>query len=83
VAKLLEKFDEVLALDIVNSEKYLNEQSSANAEIPEEILQLVEERKKAKTEKNYELADKLRNEINEKGFAIKDGANGEVSITKI
>ena len=46
-AKLLEKFDEVLGLDIKNSEKYLEEQK--NIELPEEIEKLVEERKTGKT----------------------------------
>jgi len=44
--------------------------------IPEEIMNLVENREKARKEKNWEEADKLRDLIQEKGFAIKDTDDG-------
>ena len=40
--------------------------------IPEEIRALAEERLKAKNEKNWEKADKLREQIKGKGFAVDD-----------
>lgn len=76
IAKLIEKFDEVLGLDLENSEKYLNK----NVEIPEEIKKYAEERKEAKSNKDWAKADELRNLIQEKGYTIKDlpGNNFEI-----
>lgn len=45
-------------------------------EIPSSILKLIEERKKAKKEKKYELADEIRNKINEQGYEIEDTREG-------
>jgi cysteinyl-tRNA synthetase len=41
-------------------------------EIPTEITELANQRLQAKQEKNYVLADELRNHIHEKWFSIKD-----------
>ena len=75
---LLEKFDEVLGLDLKNSKKYLEKEIS----LPEEILNLVEKRNKAKQEKDYKLADEIRDELKEKGYIIKDSKDG-VKVEKI
>ncbi len=77
-AKLLEKFDEVLGLDIKKSKQYLQKE----IEVPQEINEMIEKRNKAKLEKNWEEADKIRDEIKEKGYIIKDTKNG-VEIEKI
>ncbi len=79
LADLILKFDQVLGLDLENSENYLNEK----LEVPQEILDLVEERKNAKANKDYAKADELRDLINSKGYSIKDSAGGEVQIEKI
>ncbi len=79
LADLILKFDQVLGLDLENSENYLNEK----LEVPQEILDLVEERKTAKANKDYAKADELRDLINSKGYSIKDSAGGEVQIEKI
>ena len=79
LADLLLKFDQVLGLDLENSENYLNEK----IDVPQEILDLVEERKNAKANKDYAKADELRDLINSKGYSIKDSAGGEVQIEKI
>ena len=75
-ADLLIEFDKVLGLDLINSEKYLEKQ--AKIEIPEEIQKLVEERKKAREEKNWKLSDEIRDELKEKGYMIKDTKDGMV-----
>ena len=74
LAKLLLKFDEVLGLQI--DKKVENEE-----EIPEEIIKLVEERKRARENKDWELSDKIRDIIKEKGYSIKDSKEG-VTIEK-
>ncbi len=73
-AKLLEKFDEVLGLDIKNSKKYLLEQEQI--ELPEEIKQLVEKRTLARQNKDWALSDKIRDELKEKGYNVKDSKDG-------
>lgn len=65
IAELLLKFDTVLGIKI-------DELEENKEEIPQEILELVEKRKQARKEKNWELSDKLRDEINQKGYNIKD-----------
>ena len=65
LAELLLKFDTVLGIKI-------DEIEENNEDIPEIVKELVEKRKQARQEKNWELSDKLRNEINEKGYNIKD-----------
>ncbi len=41
-------------------------------EIPSDIQTLAEQRRQAKTDKNWELADSLRKELEEKGWEMKD-----------
>jgi len=73
-ADLLIKFDEILGLDIKNSKKYIEENKLV--ELPEEIKELIEKRKKAREDKNWELSDKIRDELSEKGYIIKDTKDG-------
>ena len=68
IAKLLEKFDTVLGIKITEKK----EQET----IPEEILELVEQRKKARQEKNWAESDRLRDLISEKGYSVKDTKDG-------
>ena len=74
LSNLLDEFDKVLGLDLSNSEKYIKEQE--NIEVPEEVLELVEERKKAREEKNWPLSDELRDKIKDKGYIVKDTKEG-------
>ena len=69
LADLLLQFDEILGLKI-------NDNSTEKKQIPEEILKLAEERKKARDNKDWELSDKLRDIINSKGYNIKDMKEG-------
>ena len=80
IAELLLQFDRVLGLDLKNSEKYIENQK--NIDLPEEITELLEKRKKARDEKNWDLSDKLRDELNEKGYIVKDTKTG-MTIEKI
>ena len=69
IAKLLLEFDKVLGVKIDKEEK-------SSEEIPEEILKLVEQRKKAREEKNWEESDKIRDKISDIGYIVKDTKNG-------
>ena len=75
-AELLEKFDQVLGLDIKNSQRYLEKQS--NIEIPEEIKELIEKRKIARQEKNWKLSDEIRDILVKKGYQVEDSKEGMI-----
>ncbi len=76
-ADLLEKFDMALGLDLKNAKKYIKNKI-VNDEISQEVMDLVELRKQAKQNKNWEEADKIRNEILQKGYNIKDTSEGTI-----
>lgn len=71
LAELLLKFDTVLGLK-------LNEKKEERKQIPEEILDLVNQRQEAKQNRNWELADEIREEIIKKGYTIKDTKEGTI-----
>lgn len=79
-ADLLLEFDKVLGLDLANSQKYLDQQ--AKIDVPEDVLKLLEERKQARQNKNWELSDNLRDKIKEFGYAVKDTKDG-MTVEKI
>ena len=66
-ANLLKKFDIVLGLKIDEEEK---------VDLPEEILELVEQRKKAREQKDWGKSDELRDLISNKGYIVKDSKEG-------
>jgi cysteinyl-tRNA synthetase len=63
----IKKMDDVFGLKLLEKEKI---------EIPYEIKKLLDEREKARSEKNWKKADELRNKINKLGFIINDKPNG-------
>ena len=75
LADLLLKFDQVLGIKI-------KEMPKSKIEIPIEIQELIEERKRAREEKNWELSDKIRDIIKEKGYIIKDSKEG-MTVEKV
>lgn len=66
-AQLLKKFDKVLGLNIDKEEEF---------EIPEEIMQIIEERKQARIEKNWNKSDELRDKLISLGYNVKDTSDG-------
>ena len=74
IADMLLDFDRVLGLEIGKLEQ--------GEELPKEILELVEKRKKAREEKDWKLSDNLRDEIIKLGYNIKDTKDG-MEISKI
>lgn len=74
IAELLLKFDTVLGIQIDKAEK--------KVEIPEEILELIEKRKQARSEKNWQESDRIRDEIHQKGYVVKDTKDG-MEISKM
>ena len=75
VADLLLKFDTVLGLKIDK------EPEQEKVEIPQDVLDLMEQRKQARQEKNWTESDRLRDLIKEKGYEVKDTKDG-MSLSK-
>ena len=76
LAELLKEFDQVLGLKI---EEPMNEEKE---HISEEVLNLVEQRKQARQDKNWAKSDELRDKIQELGYQVKDTKDG-MQIEKI
>lgn len=68
----LEKIDKVLGLlDFIE------------AEIPEDVINVAEERKAARESKNWAKSDELRDKIAEMGFSILDNKDGSYKIKEL
>ncbi len=78
---LIEDFDSVLKINLVASAK---KQAAGNTgdDLPEEIKALAEQRKAARKEKNFALADELRDKIVALGYSVEETRQGTV-IKKI
>ena len=77
-ADLLAKFDSVLGIKI----KEPMQKKEQEIEIPQEILELVEQRKEAREKKDWEKSDQIRDFLQSKGYQIKDTKEG-IEIKKI
>ncbi|MBQ9699006.1 MAG: cysteine--tRNA ligase [Lachnospiraceae bacterium] len=85
---LVASYDEVLGLDLLKAAENLANMSKNDGSVAEKsgiapeleqfILAKIDERKVAKQEKNFARADEIRNELLEKGVAIKDTREGVV-----
>ena len=70
---LTKKFDEVLGLNLC-----VKEELKIDFELEEYIKSKIEERNIAKKNKDYSLADQIRDELKEKGIMIKDTREGTI-----
>ena len=68
---LIEKFDEVLSLDLT-----VVEEKTVDSELEKEILAKIEERKEAKKNKDFAKADSIRDELLAKGVKLIDTREG-------
>lgn len=77
---LLNDFDRVLSLDLVEGAKKLSQKDESDAGEKDELTLYVEEqislRAAAKKEKNFAEADRIRNELLEKGIKLLDTREG-------
>lgn len=69
---LIESFDQVLSLNLTKQENLEEELDTSYIE------QKIQERNEAKKVKNYELADQIREELENKGILLKDTREGTV-----
>ena len=71
-AELLRKFDQVLGVKIDEKEEI---------ELPKEIEDIIEERKQARADKDWNKSDELRDKLFDLGYVVKDTKNGmEVTL---
>ncbi len=78
---LIADFDTVLGLDLLKKADEINNNASeadecADSEFVQYIKAKIEERKAAKKERNFALADAIRNELLEKGVTLVDTREG-------
>lgn len=69
---LIEDFDKVLSLNLISEELEIDEETKKYIE------EMILKRKEAKINKNFELADEIRNELLNKGIIIKDTREGTI-----
>lgn len=74
-AALISEFDKVLSLNLIKNAEKLNAEPETE-ELPQEILDLAEQRKAARNEKNFALADELRDKITALGYAVEETRQG-------
>ena len=66
-------FDSVLSLNLLKDDI-----QKIDDELTKYINEKIEERNKAKQNKNYELSDSIRNELLQKGIILKDTREGTI-----
>lgn len=71
IYELLKEFDKVLSIDI---DRNVEEET---LELPSDISEILEERKIARENKDFEKSDKLRDLLKEKGYIVKDSKDGQ------
>ena len=69
--ELIKSFDTVFSLDLLKEDK-----KTIDIEFEKYVLEKIEERRIAKENKNYALADEIRKELEEKNIIIKDTREG-------
>ena len=74
IYNLILKFDKVLSLDL---NKKQEDKKIKEENLPEEILEILDKRKKARESKDYALSDMLRDELKHKGYIVKDSKEGQ------
>jgi len=69
-------FDKVLGLNIINQILYTKP-------LPQEIKELIQQRKEVRGEKNFKESDRLRAEIEEQGYIVEDTKGRAESSEKV
>ena len=72
------KMDAVFGLDLEKGYVPMEEDN----DIPQELIDKLEQRAQARKEKNWALSDQLRDEINQAGYDIKDSPDGSTLVKR-
>ncbi|MDE6595090.1 MAG: cysteine--tRNA ligase [Oscillospiraceae bacterium] len=78
---LIKDFDKVLSIGLIEAAGKVSAKSEDEEVLPEEVAALAEQRKAARKEKNFALADELRDKITALGYVITETREG-TKITK-
>ncbi len=70
---IINDYDKVLSLDLLREEN-----NDIDQNLEKYINEMIEKRNQAKQDKNYELSDKIRDELKTKGILIKDTREGTI-----
>ena len=71
--KIIEDIDKVLSLDLLK-----NEDNIIDKELEIYINEMISKRNEAKKNKDYDMADEIRNELLDKGIVLKDTREGTI-----
>ncbi len=74
---LVNDFNKILGLELDKIE------ADRTEDVPEEIIALANKRKEAKANKDFKLADELRQKIKELGYELLDKKGGEFDVNKL
>ncbi|MCR5541495.1 MAG: cysteine--tRNA ligase [Ruminococcus sp.] len=77
----IEDIDKVLCVGLIAAAKKQNEKNSG-ADIPAEVMALVEERQAARKAKDFAKADEIRDKITALGYEVKETRQG-TTVTKL
>lgn len=72
---IIKEFDKVLSLDLLNKKE---ETVTVDTELETYINEMINKRNEAKKNKDFALADSIREELKEKGILIKDTREGTI-----
>lgn len=75
------QMDEILGLNLKGEIEDLEQELNLKQSAPDHVKELAEQRALAKQQKDYALSDKLRDELKQLGYSIKDTKDG-YEITK-
>ena len=73
---LIADFDQVLGLDLLNSQKGYTLKGVTFSELPDDVKKLVETRETARKNQDWKLSDELRDKILKAGYKIEDSSSG-------
>jgi cysteinyl-tRNA synthetase len=83
---LVLEFDQVLGLQLDRSQEIVQEFGKpltiASEDIPDKVKDLLDLRVKARSSKDWQESDRLRDEIEELGFVVTDGETGQEVLPK-
>ncbi len=76
--RIIDDFDKVLSLNLLSEAKKVKDSEKSSLESPQdkEIDELVKKRTEARKNKDWATADKIRQELSEKGVTVIDAPNG-------
>lgn len=75
IVNQIRKTYSLLGLFKKDAHEYLNTYVK-NDDVPAEVKEIAEERRRARAEKNWARSDELREKLKELGYAVKDGKDG-------